>query len=40
MKIRLTTKAFKEWKMLKITLNKSKTLDSLLQEQTMKERQI
>ena len=33
-------RVFKEWKMLKITLNKGKTLDSKLQEQTMKERQI
>ena len=32
-------RAFKEWKMLEMTLNKGKTLDSKLQEQTMKERQ-
>ena len=31
-------RAFKEWKMLEMTLNK--TLDSKLQEQTMEERQI
>ena len=33
-------RVFKEWKMLEITLNKNKTLDSKLQEQTMKEREI
>ena len=33
-------KAFKEWKMLEMTLNKGKTFDSKLQEQTMKERHI
>ena len=33
-------RAFKEWKMLGMTLNKVKTFDSKLQEQTMKERQI
>ena len=31
-------RVFKEWKMLEMTLNKSKTLDSKLPEQTMEER--
>ena len=33
-------RAFKKWKMLEMALNKRKTLEGILQEQTMKERQI
>ena len=33
-------RAFKEWKMLEMTLNKGKTLDNKLQEQTREERQV
>ena len=33
-------RAFKEWKMLRMTLNEGKTLDSKLQVLTIKERQI
>ena len=31
-------RAFKEWKILEMTLNRGKTPDSKLQEQNMKER--
>ena len=33
-------RAFKKWKMLEMTLNKCKSIDSKLKEPTMKERQI